>query len=576
MRARSTPESSLLSLARFSVEGDGYRTPELTLDLRGGTAIWVRGGIGSGKSLVAEALCGVRRPDVRLHGEIRFPEDEDGDRRRRGLPAFVPQDPRLAVLPTDTVAGILAEAARRRLRKGEAERTRELTEELARRLSLDLERLRALDTSDLSASERRRLLLLVTLLERRPILVLDGFLEDLSDGEGARVVELLNEVRASGRALLIFSRAAPPAALPLSEEIVLAEPAPDWSVPLLPKADASWLATLSRRAPLLELDRLRVERTGRGLLRWFGREEHATIVDGLSLDLREGEVLAVVGDSGSGKSTLLETLIGYRRASSGVLRFRGRALSGARSLARLRGGAVQLVLGESEEVFEPRRTVLSVLGGNEDRARLALDRAGLPVRLLSRAQGDLSPGERQLLSLVTRLLLEPDLVLIDGPSFALDRRAFERFSALLIAEKGKGRSFLVTTNSLELAARLGDRTLMLHRGRSVELGPSERLHLSPSHPMTLALGRGELGTRQERATRGCQFVASCPRARPGDCGERDPALSLAPGGQALLEHHRVACFYPLTASERADVESPEALERRAIPPSTPPPPEAAS
>lgn len=573
-RATFESASCVLELVEFSVEGSDFRTPSLSLALHPGEAIWVRGGIGSGKSLLAEALCGVRRPDVRPLGEVRFEADASGEKRRRGLPAFVPQDPRLAVLPTDTVAGLLAEAERRRSRTGDRGRVRELIEELARRLSLELPRLRPLDLRDLSGSERRRLLLLVAVLERSATIVLDGLLEELSDGEATLVLELLEELRSSGRAILAFSRAERPPTLVVAQEVVLAEPTEDWTLPLVPKEHGVGPGERPRSLPLLQLDRLRVHRERQGALSWLRREERATVLDGVSLELGEGEVLAVVGDSGSGKSTLLETLTGYRKATSGTLRFQGRALSGARSLGRLRGGAVQLVLGESEEVLEPRRTVLSALGGDETSARRTLERVGLPARLLPRARGELSPGELQLLSLGMRLLLEPELVLVDAPTFALDERALERFSALLVAEKGKGRSFLVTTNSFALARRLGDRTLVLHRGRSIELGPSERLFASPAHPMTRALGAGTtLGGGETSRGRGCALAPVCPRAAR-DCAEREPAFTLAPGGRALLEHHRVACFYPLAAPTPPDPALGEESERLALPPSTPPPPDA--
>ena len=195
--------------------------------------------------------------------------------------------------------------------------------------------------------------------------------------------------------------------------------------------------------------------------------EHLQVLRGISLDIRRGESVAVVGPSGSGKSTLLNIIGTLDRPSTGQVFLDGQDLSQLddMKLAVVRNRQVGFIF-QSHHLL-PQCTVLeNVLvptlahqGGTppnaaEERARKLLQRVGLNERLLHRP-GQLSGGERQRVAVVRALINRPQLLLADEPTGALDRGSALGLGQLLVdLNQEEGVTLMVVTHALDLASRM--------------------------------------------------------------------------------------------------------------------------
>jgi peptide/nickel transport system ATP-binding protein len=304
--------------------------------------------------------------------------------------------------------------------------------------------------------------------------------------------------------------------------------------------------------PLLEVDDLHVHfRDRRGAV--------ARAVDGVSLDVRRGEVLALVGESGCGKTTLARTLVGLQQPQSGAVRFEGAELRhDQRSLQRHRR-EVQMVFQDPSGALNPRQTIyeavaegLRVQGAGEaeeQRVADALARSGLrpPERFFALYPYEVSGGQRQRVVIAGAMVLQPRLLVADEPVSSLDASVRgEILQLLLHLVRETGVSILVVTHDLGLAWNIADRVAVMYLGRIVEEGPAERMLEAPQHPYTRALlsvvpesqHREQQILRGEtpdptRIPAGCRFHPRCPVVASGDadrlgirsrCEGEDPAL----------------------------------------------------
>ena len=207
------------------------------------------------------------------------------------------------------------------------------------------------------------------------------------------------------------------------------------------------------------------------------------VLQGVDLDVHEGEVLALLGTNGAGKSALLRALSGLSPVDRGSIRFQGRDLTLADPVARVRAGIVQVPGGKA--VF-PSLTVLEnlLVGAHTyawDRRRVRRQLEASLVRLpsltakLDQRAGSLSGGEQQLLALAKALLLEPKLLLIDELSLGLSPVLVEQVLDLVSDLRDAGTTVVVVEQSVTIALAVADRAVFLEKGTVQFDGPAEGL-----------------------------------------------------------------------------------------------------
>ncbi|MFF7629192.1 oligopeptide/dipeptide ABC transporter ATP-binding protein [Streptomyces cyaneofuscatus] len=254
------------------------------------------------------------------------------------------------------------------------------------------------------------------------------------------------------------------------------------------------LATTTPRLPLLSAEALEVTFPGRR------GAATARAVDGVDLDIRPGEIVALVGESGCGKTTLARSLLGLVPPTAGRVTFAGAPLDYAGRALKAYRKRVQLVLQDPSGSLNPRHTVYDAVAeglrihgyAGVERAAVseALSRAGLrpPERFFLRYPHELSGGQRQRVVIAGALVLEPELIVADEPVASLDASVRGEILALLLRLRDElGLSALVVTHDLGLAWNIADRVAVMYLGRIVETGPVEQLLTAPQHPYTQAL-----------------------------------------------------------------------------------------
>jgi ABC-2 type transport system ATP-binding protein len=193
-----------------------------------------------------------------------------------------------------------------------------------------------------------------------------------------------------------------------------------------------------------------------------------TILDGVDLTVRPGEIVALLGPNGAGKTTLVETIEGYRTADAGTVRVAG--LDPRRGGARLRA-RIGLMLQDGAGL-EPRATARDLVRlyasfhDNGRRPDDLIDEVGLAPVAGTRVRR-LSGGERQRLALAIALVGDPEILLLDEPTAGMDPQARRDTRDLIAGLRATGRTILLTTHDLGDVERLADRVAILHRGRIV-------------------------------------------------------------------------------------------------------------
>jgi len=302
---------------------------------------------------------------------------------------------------------------------------------------------------------------------------------------------------------------------------------------------------------------------------WFSRQEHFVhAVDDVELQLKRGEVIALVGESGCGKSTLALTLMLLEEATEGNIIFEGRDITHVhdkeRKAIRQR---IQMVFQDPYESLNPTQTIEEIVseplivhgiaaGANERRERVvrALEDSGLkPAEdYMHRFPHQLSGGQRQRVVIAGALVLEPHLLLADEPVSMLDVsiRA-EIINLLADLRRTRGISVIFITHDLGTVGFFADRVAVMYLGRIVEIGTMSEVLKNPQHPYTKAL-LSVIPVPNPRMRRkriilqgetpnpidlpaGCRFHPRCPVAIDV-CKQSDPVL------MTVSDLHQAACL----------------------------------
>jgi len=232
-------------------------------------------------------------------------------------------------------------------------------------------------------------------------------------------------------------------------------------------------------------------------------------VDRISFDIKKGETVAIVGESGSGKSVTalsILKLLPYPSAShpSGSVRFKGKELMNAseRDIRHVRGNDITIIFQEPMTSLNPLHTIEKQIGeilelhrglrGEKARDRIVelLGQVGIPdpAGRLQSYPHQLSGGQRQRVMIAMALANEPDLLIADEPTTALDVTVQAQILKLLKEIQGRlGMAMLFITHDLGIVRKIADRVCVMSKGKIVEQGDVERVFTAPEHPYTKAL-----------------------------------------------------------------------------------------
>jgi peptide/nickel transport system ATP-binding protein len=333
-------------------------------------------------------------------------------------------------------------------------------------------------------------------------------------------------------------------------------------------SDAPQAATPRVVRPLVEAIALRRRFTTGGVWqRALGRPDRGVLaVDDVSLTIRPGEVVGLVGESGCGKSTLGRLLLRLIAADAGALRFADHEV-GARPDASFRRRA-QIVFQNPDTSLNPRQTVGTILrrplrhfglaqgaGTAREIARL-LDLVRLPAAYADRYPHQLSGGEKQRVGIARALASKPDFLVCDEAVSALDVSVQAAVLNLLRdLRDALGLAYLFISHDIGVIAHIADRVVVMYRGVVVEEGGVHDVLRPPYHPYTELLlssvpvigkhrGAAPVDRTTERAdlsthATGCRFAARCTRKLEIVCDTTPPPW------QHVAPDHRVRCHIPL-------------------------------
>ncbi|MEU6803769.1 ABC transporter ATP-binding protein [Streptomyces neyagawaensis] len=530
----ATPAARITDLTVTAHDGR-ILLQDARLTLRPGRLTALTGPSGSGKTTLLRALTGLLPPgtertcghvEVLGHDVFTLSERDLRTLRRERL-AFVGQDPGSGLNPRMRVRSLLRELS--------DDRTPEAVRALLDEVRLpDDGTLLTRRPAALSGGQQRRVALARALARRPRLLLLDeptaGLHPELRDDIG----DLLRHLAREHDLAVALSCHDPELVERIADEVVelraggsvgssvgcprgdRAGDSTGSSVGRSPGDRREGRAGAAEQGPVEGRTRHRGSGTGsadvpvldvRGLRVVFGRRSDVPALDGVSLSVAPGAATGIVGASGSGKTTLVRAVVGLQPITAGTIRLDGAPLStGLRGRSREQRRRVQLVTQNPLGALNPSRTVGAALGrplrlhrrcaSGAAPARVAglLEQVGLPAEFTSRYPHELSGGQRQRVAIARALAADPDVLICDEVTSALDTATAESIMDLLVRlREERGTALVLISHDLPLIADRTDTVTVLDAGRGVESGPTATVFTAPTHEATRALLRAPVG-----------------------------------------------------------------------------------
>jgi peptide/nickel transport system ATP-binding protein len=300
---------------------------------------------------------------------------------------------------------------------------------------------------------------------------------------------------------------------------------------------------------------------------YLTRRGEVKAVDGVSLGLYKGEILGIAGESGCGKSTLAAAILRLVKPP-GIIK-EGKVLYRGKDLLRLGEEEFKLYrmtkiayvpqgsMNSLNPVMRIRDQFMDMLKDHglkikkeelEERLREILSSMGLKTSILDRYPHELSGGMKQRTLIALSLIMNPEILIADEPTTALDVVSQRGVMNILRDLKDqRGTSIILITHDMAVQAELSDRVAIMYAGKIVEVGPTEEIYNEPLHPYTRLLIESipSLGDEKPRKSiegippdlvnppKGCRFHPRCPFYVPGKCDTQEPVLIQASSGRSV-------------------------------------------
>ena len=318
-----------------------------------------------------------------------------------------------------------------------------------------------------------------------------------------------------------------------------------------------------------------------GLAKWypvrvgrFSEKMYLRAVDGVSLSIRKGETLGLVGESGCGKTTFGRAIMRLTEPSGGSIFFDGEDISKlhGRSLKRVRR-KMQMVFQDPYASLDPRQRVRSTLlepmlihkitSSKAEAERLAedlIEKVGLNQDHLSRFPHEFSGGQRQRITIAAALAVKPTFVVLDEPTSSLDVSVQAQILRLLKKlQEEFGLTYLFISHNMAVIRQVCDRTAVMYLGRMVELADTKTLFENPKHPYTKALltsvptpdpsRRKELAVLEGDVPSAIGIPVDC-RFR-GRCAFATDKCGVSPPLVEVEKNHWIECHYDIDFDSHA-------------------------
>lgn len=304
---------------------------------------------------------------------------------------------------------------------------------------------------------------------------------------------------------------------------------------------------------LISIQDLKVHfKIGGGL---FKETKHVKAVDGVSLDIKKGETLGLVGESGCGKSTLGKAILRLTEPTGGQVFYNGKDLAHLKQAAmREQRKNLQMIFQDPYASLNPRMTVGQIIGepirtfglanggSVEERVQVLMETVGLNRRFVKRYPHEFSGGQRQRIGIARALAVDPEFIVADEPISALDVSIQAQIMNLMQRlQSEKDLTYLFISHDLRAIRHVSDRVAVMYLGKIVELGNAKEVYREPLMPYTKALISAvpipdpEIEAKRERIIlkgdvpspinppMGCNFHTRCPYAIE-KCRQVEPSL----------------------------------------------------
>ena len=512
-------------------DGPVHAVRGINLDVKSGETVAIVGESGSGKSQTTMAIMGLLSSNGKATGQALYRgqdlvgmSDKELNKIRGAKITMIFQEPMTSLDPLYKIGDQLAEPLRfhRGMSKAQA-RPRIL--ELLKLVGIP-EPERRIDSYpyELSGGQRQRVMIAMALANDPDILIADEPTTALDVTIQAQILELLADLQKRlGMAIVfithdlgIVKRFADQVCVMRSGEVVesgttekiFSAPEHAYTKMLLDAEPEGTKAAPPETAPLLiEADDVSVSfNLAKG---WLKPQTVLRAVDGISLNLKQGQTIGIVGESGSGKSTLGRAILRLLK-SEGRIAYLGKELPTDPQEMRPKRRELQLVFQDPFGSLSPRMTVGRIITEGllihepelsakerDQRAGEALKEVGLEPSMRNRYPHEFSGGQRQRIAIARTMILKPKVIVLDEPTSALDRSVQKQVVTLLRDLQEKyGLSYLFISHDLAVVRALSDYILVMKTGKVVEEGQTEQIFDAPREDYTKALMQASMSEKR--------------------------------------------------------------------------------